>query len=57
MHGALFSRSFPAPRPESFDSVIEVLRDAATVLALDERLGGDIMKSISEMDKKKIIDR
>lgn len=53
MHGALFSDS---PRPESFMSVMETLRDAAT-LAIDENLGGDLFKSVQDLDRKKIMDR
>ena len=53
MHGALFSES---PRPDSFVSVIETLRDAAT-LAIDENLGGDLFKSVQDSDRKKIMDR
>ena len=53
MHGALLSES---PRPDSFVSVIETLRDAAT-LAIDENLGGDLFKSVQDNDRKKIMDR
>ncbi len=53
IHGSLFPGS---GRPESFRSVIETLRDAAT-LAIDENLGGDLMKAIDGNDRKRIVDR
>ena len=53
MTGSLFSES---PRPDSFVSVMETLRDAAT-LAIDENLGGDLFKSVQDIDRKKIMDR
>jgi hypothetical protein len=56
MHGVLFSESLDAVRPESLNSVVEMLRDAAT-LAIDDNIGGEMAKSLDAPQKKKMVDR
>jgi hypothetical protein len=56
MHGVLFSDSIDRVRPESFNSVVELLRDAAT-LSISENLGGNLIKSMSGTERKRIVDK
>jgi hypothetical protein len=56
MHGALFSDGFEVDRPESFRSVVQLLRDAAT-LSISENLGADFIKTMTHYQRKKLTDR
>ena len=56
MHGALIYDSNDRVRPESFNSVVELLRDAAT-LSISENLGGNLIKSMSGTERKRIVDK
>jgi hypothetical protein len=56
MHGALFSQESESVQPKSFNSVVQLLRDAATLL-ISENLGGDYTKTLTKSERKWVSDR
>ena len=56
MHGALFSEESESVKPKSFNSVVQLLRDAATI-SISENLAADHSKTLSNVERKWVSDR